>query len=127
MDGVAALLAGPPPGCGCLCMMNRRCERTLALRAALAIKHMSCRLTADPSPPPRLLPSSAQPCIMFVGEKFESVPALKAAKSLLLDTFRGEQVTNLNLAGVDRVMVATAPDDTHVSRTSIRAAQRPVA
>jgi hypothetical protein len=33
-----------------------------------------------------------QPCILFVGEKFESAPALKLARSLLLDIFRGEQV-----------------------------------
>jgi ribosome production factor 2 len=35
-----------------------------------------------------------QPCILFVGEKFESVPALKMARSLVLDMFRGEQVCN---------------------------------
>lgn len=30
--------------------------------------------------------------MLFMGEKFESVPALKLARSLLLDMFRGEQV-----------------------------------
>jgi hypothetical protein len=34
----------------------------------------------------------SQPCIIFLGEKFESVPALSQARSLLLDIFRGEQV-----------------------------------
>jgi hypothetical protein len=35
---------------------------------------------------------ASQPCIVFLGEKFESVPALSQARSLLLDIFRGEQV-----------------------------------
>ncbi len=51
---------------------------------------------------------------MFVGDGFERVPALAAARSLLLDTFRGQQVDNINLAGVDRVMVATAAADDKV-------------
>lgn len=50
--------------------------------------------------------SPAQPLIVFVGEKFESVPALQLAKSLLLDMFRGEQVDRINLAGIDRVVMA---------------------
>ncbi|KAL6764088.1 Brix domain-containing protein [Haematococcus lacustris] len=53
----------------------------------------------------------AKPCIVFVGEKFDSVPGLKLARSLLLDMFRGETVATVNLAGVDRVVVATALED----------------
>lgn len=53
----------------------------------------------------------AKPCIVFVGEKFDSVPGLKLARSLLLDMFRGETVAAVNLAGVDRVVVATALED----------------
>ncbi|GIL86717.1 hypothetical protein Vretimale_19811 [Volvox reticuliferus] len=52
-----------------------------------------------------------KPCIVFVGEKFESVPAMALAKSLLLDMFRGEPVDKINLAGVDRVVMAVAMDD----------------
>ncbi|GIL57190.1 hypothetical protein Vafri_12488 [Volvox africanus] len=52
-----------------------------------------------------------KPCVVFVGEKFESVPAMALAKSLLLDIFRGETVDNINLAGVDRVVMAVAMDD----------------
>ncbi|KXZ44234.1 hypothetical protein GPECTOR_70g464 [Gonium pectorale] len=55
-----------------------------------------------------------KPCIIFVGEKFESVPALALAKSLLLDFFRGEQVDRINLAGIDRVVMAVAVDDTRL-------------
>ena len=53
----------------------------------------------------------SKPCILFVGEKFESVPQFKQLKSVLLDYFRGEQVTGINLAGIDRVIVATAVDE----------------
>lgn len=53
----------------------------------------------------------SKPCIIFVGEKFESVPQLKQLKSILLDYFRGEQVTGINLAGIDRVIVATAVEE----------------
>lgn len=55
-----------------------------------------------------------QPCMLFVGEKFESVPGLKVARSMLLDLFRGEQVSSINLAGVDRVIVTYAVDDAQV-------------
>ncbi|GLC50860.1 hypothetical protein PLESTB_000439900 [Pleodorina starrii] len=52
-----------------------------------------------------------KPCVIFVGQKFESVPALALAKSLLLDMFRGEPVDKINLAGIDRVLMAVAVDD----------------
>lgn len=39
-----------------------------------------------------LLVAALQPAIMFVGEKFDSDQDFKQAKSLLLDTFRGQQV-----------------------------------
>lgn len=49
-----------------------------------------------------------KPCVIFVGEKFESEPPLKQLRSTLLDFFRGEQVDGVNLAGIDRVIMATA-------------------
>lgn len=55
-----------------------------------------------------------QPCIVFVGEKFESDPALKQLRSTLLDYFRGEQVSAVNLAGLDRVIMAVAASETKV-------------
>jgi hypothetical protein len=33
-----------------------------------------------------------QPAILFVGERFDSEPDFKLAKSMLLDMFRGQQV-----------------------------------
>ncbi|GLI67632.1 hypothetical protein VaNZ11_011880 [Volvox africanus] len=55
-----------------------------------------------------------KPCVLFVGEKFESVPAMALAKSLLLDIFRGEPVDKINLAGIDRVVMAVAMDDSRL-------------
>ena len=55
-----------------------------------------------------ILPLLPQPCVIFVGEKFESVPEMKQLKSVLLDYFRGEQVDAINLAGLDRVIMAVA-------------------
>lgn len=46
-----------------------------------------------------------------MGDKFESVPELAAAKSLLLDLVRGQVVDSLNLAGLDRVLLVVARDD----------------
>ncbi|KAF8067235.1 choline monooxygenase [Scenedesmus sp. PABB004] len=49
-----------------------------------------------------------KPAVLFVGERFESEPDFKLAKSMLLDMFRGQQVESVNLAGLDRVVVAYA-------------------
>lgn len=43
------------------------------------------------------------------------MPELKLAKSLILDLFRGEEVDSVNLAGVDRVLMATAEEDEKIS------------
>lgn len=50
----------------------------------------------------------SKPFFAFIGEGFESVEELKHLKEVLLDLFRGEVVTNLNLAGLDRVYLCTA-------------------
>lgn len=50
----------------------------------------------------------SKPFFTFIGEGFESVRELKHLKEVLLDLFRGETVTNLNLAGLDHVYVCTA-------------------
>ncbi|XP_009774712.1 ribosome production factor 2 homolog [Nicotiana tabacum] len=50
----------------------------------------------------------SKPFFTFIGEGFESVEELKHLKEVLLDLFHGEVVTNLNLAGLDRVYVCTA-------------------
>ena len=48
------------------------------------------------------------PFFTFIGEGFDSVEELKHLKEVLLDLFHGEVVTNLNLAGLDRVYVCAA-------------------
>lgn len=53
-------------------------------------------------------PNATQPCMVFVGEQFESAPPFKLARSMLLDFFRGQQVASINLAGLDRVLVVFA-------------------
>ncbi|XP_059656734.1 ribosome production factor 2 homolog [Cornus florida] len=50
----------------------------------------------------------SKPFFAFIGEGFESVEELKHLKEVLLDLFRGVVVSNLNLAGLDRVYVCTA-------------------
>ncbi|KAF6250832.1 Brix domain-containing protein [Scenedesmus sp. NREL 46B-D3] len=49
-----------------------------------------------------------KPAVLFVGERFDSEPDFKMAKSMLLDMLRGRQVEQVNLAGLDRVVVAYA-------------------
>ncbi|XP_019152767.1 PREDICTED: ribosome production factor 2 homolog [Ipomoea nil] len=50
----------------------------------------------------------SKPFFAFIGEGFENVEELKHLKEMLLDLFHGEVVTNLNLAGLDRVYICTA-------------------
>ncbi|KAL3839769.1 hypothetical protein ACJIZ3_024360 [Penstemon smallii] len=50
----------------------------------------------------------SKPFFAFIGEGFENVDELKHLKEVLLDLFHGQAVTNLNLAGLDRVFVCTA-------------------
>ncbi|XP_057499746.1 LOW QUALITY PROTEIN: ribosome production factor 2 homolog [Actinidia eriantha] len=50
----------------------------------------------------------SKPLFAFVGEGFESMEELKHLKEVLLDLFRGEVVSNLNIAGLDCVYVCTA-------------------
>lgn len=53
----------------------------------------------------------SKPCMVFIGDRFETEPALKLAKNILLDIFRGRPATRINLKGVDRVIVCTALED----------------
>lgn len=48
-----------------------------------------------------------KPSFVFVGDVFETDPAMRQVKSLLLDYFRGRQVDTINLAGLDRVLFVT--------------------
>jgi ribosome production factor 2 len=51
---------------------------------------------------------AGKPMFLFQGEAFESDADAKLLKSLLLDLLQGEPVDKVNLAGLDRVLVATA-------------------
>jgi len=48
-----------------------------------------------------------KPSFIFVGDAFESDPKLQQVRSLLLDFFRGRQVEQINLKGLDRVIFVT--------------------
>jgi hypothetical protein len=82
-------------------MWPRRAQACLACAAPTS-------LSLHPDAPP--LPCPPQPCMIFVGDKFESEGPMKLAKSMLLDVFRGQEVDNINLAGLDHVVVAVALD-----------------
>eukprot|EP00873_Tetraselmis_striata_P021920 jgi/Tetstr1/442184/TSEL_030335.t1 len=48
-----------------------------------------------------------KPMFVFAGEQFENDPQYRMVKSLLLDTFRGIEVDNINLKGLDSVIFVT--------------------
>ncbi|GMH45937.1 hypothetical protein BSKO_13901 [Bryopsis sp. KO-2023] len=58
--------------------------------------------------------AGSKPMFAFVGEKFDTVPELKAMKSMFLDFFRGRVVSNILAAGLDRVILVVALSDQKV-------------
>eukprot|EP00656_Telonema_subtile_P022041 TRINITY_DN2308_c0_g1_i3.p1 TRINITY_DN2308_c0_g1~~TRINITY_DN2308_c0_g1_i3.p1 ORF type:complete len:311 (+),score=51.68 TRINITY_DN2308_c0_g1_i3:196-1128(+) len=46
----------------------------------------------------------SKPCMYFGGSEWEGSEALEVTKSLLLDFFKGVEVKQINLAGLDRIM-----------------------
>lgn len=52
--------------------------------------------------------SGSKPCMVFLGDRFETEPGLRLAKNILVDIFRGRPATRVNLKGVDRVVIVTA-------------------
>ena len=69
-----------------------------------------CRLLKQFGAAPTRVAAGHKPCLFFAGGAFESDPAAAAARSLLLDLFRGRVVSKVNLAGIDRVLVVAASD-----------------
>jgi ribosome production factor 2 len=57
----------------------------------------------------KLMPGG-KPCFIFEGAEFEHEQQFITAKSLILDFFRGETVSRINLAGLDRVCVCSIVD-----------------
>lgn len=58
-----------------------------------------------------------KPAFVFAGQEFTTSKALIQAKSLLLDFFRGRQVDNINLKGLDRVIYVSYAEDERVAAT----------
>jgi len=50
---------------------------------------------------------NSKPCIIFQGQEFENNEDLKRFANILLDFFRGTLLTEINLAGLDHVIVCT--------------------
>lgn len=55
-----------------------------------------------------------QAMFAFAGEKFNTVPELQALKSILLDFFRGQVVSNVMAKGLDSVILIVALADKKV-------------
>lgn len=54
--------------------------------------------------------SGTKPCILVSGEEFQSKTEYSRLKNILVDFWRGEKVTNLNLQGVEHIVQITAAD-----------------
>ena len=50
----------------------------------------------------------SKPCLIFQGDLFETDPVFQAVKSIFVDIFRGDVVTNLSIEGLDHVISVTA-------------------
>ena len=61
----------------------------------------------------------SKPCMVFLGDRFETEPALVMAKNILMDIFRGKPATRINLKGVDRVIICTALEDAVMFRQCV--------
>ena len=79
-----------------------------ALELHLSSEEDGCKLLRQYGSAPTAVAAGHKPCLFFAGGAFESDPAMAAARSLLLDLFRGRVVSKINLAGIDRVLVVAA-------------------
>jgi len=61
----------------------------------------------------------SKPCMVFLGDRFETEPALRMAKNVLMDIFRGKPATRINLKGVDRVIICTALEEAVMFRQCV--------
>ena len=50
----------------------------------------------------------SKPCVILKGDEFESNEELKRFGNLFIDFFRGEEITQISLSGVDHVITCTA-------------------
>jgi len=54
--------------------------------------------------------SGTKPCILVSGEEFQTKTEYSRLKNLLVDFWRGEKVTNMNLQGMEHIIQITAAD-----------------
>jgi len=53
----------------------------------------------------------SKPCMLFLGDRFETDSTMKMLKNIITDIFRGRVVSRINLKGIDRSIVVSATDD----------------
>uniref|UniRef100_A0A5S6Q8X1 Ribosome production factor 2 homolog n=1 Tax=Trichuris muris TaxID=70415 RepID=A0A5S6Q8X1_TRIMR len=56
------------------------------------------------------IPIGAKPCLLFMGEEFQSDPVFVRMKSLFIDFFRGPVVSKLRLQGIEYALTFTVVD-----------------
>ncbi|KFD57021.1 hypothetical protein M513_02278 [Trichuris suis] len=56
------------------------------------------------------VPIGVKPCLLFMGDEFQSDPVFVRMKSLLIDFFRGPVITKLRLQGIEYALMFTAAD-----------------
>ena len=61
-----------------------------------------------------------KPFITFSGDAFEKSDEMKRLKSLLIDFFRGPEITNVRLAGLEHSIQFTATDEGKISMRSYK-------
>lgn len=52
-----------------------------------------------------------KPAFVFTGSLFDTNPTYQHLKSVLLDTYRGQEMPQINLAGLEYVVCVTVPDE----------------
>ncbi len=55
--------------------------------------------------------SGSKPCFVLSGEAFNTSEDMKTIGNVFVDFFRGQQVDQINLQGLDHVIILTANDD----------------
>mmetsp|Transcript_35195 Transcript_35195/g.47553 ORF Transcript_35195/g.47553 Transcript_35195/m.47553 type:complete len:337 (-) Transcript_35195:72-1082(-) len=67
----------------------------------------------------------SKPMILFLGEKWEAEEEYRSVRNLLLDFFRAEEISQINLASLDHVIVCTAANDMIYMRTYMLHLKKP--
>jgi len=64
--------------------------------------------------------AESKPCLLFSGEGFQASEEMRRLKAMLIDLFRGPEVANVRLAGVEHALQFTAPGGDHGQKVFVR-------